>query len=37
MAEDTIIVVSQVAVLAEGGDITCEYNGCSGDCNCDGD
>lgn len=31
------IKVSSVAKLNEGGDLVCEYLGCSGDCDCDGD
>jgi len=31
------IIVSSVIRLNDGGNITCEYLGCSGDCDCDGD
>jgi hypothetical protein len=36
IARDSIIVSSAVH-LNDGGNITCEYLGCSGDCDCDGD
>ena len=31
------IVASKVVFLNEGGDMICEYHGCSGDCDCHGD
>lgn len=31
------IIVSSIIQLNDGGNITCEYLGCSGDCDCDGD
>jgi len=31
------IIISSVIKLNDGGNITCEYLGCSGDCDCDGD
>lgn len=31
------LVISSVIYLNDGGDINCEYFGCSGDCDCDGD
>jgi len=35
--KDSSIIVSPAIHLNDGGNITCEYLGCSGDCDCDGD
>jgi len=35
-SKDSIIVSSAIQ-LNDAGNITCEYLGCSGDCDCDGD
>lgn len=35
--ETPAVVASEVFFLNEGGDMICEYHGCSGDCGCDGD
>jgi hypothetical protein len=37
MKPDEVVVVSKTVVLYGDAEISCEYNGCSGDCNCDGD
>ena len=31
------IIVSESVSLGDTAEMSCQYNGCSGDCNCDGD
>jgi len=37
LPENGQIMVSAVVVLSMGSHVICEYHGCSGDCDCDGD